>query len=525
MSNVTATAERMAGPDETALNGLSVLFLPKNSRAEYFSALLRRARLRFDWRIHVPCGADADAYWDTLRLGGSPVRIPDFLVAPSWENDDSAVEDIDSFITACEAGSGVSAGRIILAGERDLGRGFSRPIYYWFHNQIARVTLADNAAGFAIVRRMFAFARETLRRVQPDLVVAGEWADPMCFAFRLAANQMGIASVVNRPSKLWSGRSYWTVEATMYNEAARALAEVLRHRNAAVSARARARIESFRVAPETLGYVKQNWDASDRRGWLAYHGNLARMFGVQFRHLVRGHDGPAPKPAFQLAVGHYRQPWLKKRQTRFFRRLGEDALRNMRYLYVALHKDPEQALNYQAPFWTNQLNTVALLSGALPAGYRLVVREHRSNTGRRPTRFYEQVARMPGVILIDGFDDQFKYIANADLVVTDNGSTGWEALMLGRRVITLADTFYDGARLARRVHETEGLAAAIIDVLARPAVSDPASHDRALGWMLDAEWATSAPANPADYDAVLNCLAATLGERVASPRVKVSGSA
>ena len=33
----------------------------------------------------------------------------------------------------------------------------------------------------------------------------------------------------------------------------------------------------------------------------------------------------------------------------------------MRYIYIALHKDPEQALNYQALFWANQFNTISLL--------------------------------------------------------------------------------------------------------------------------------------------------------------------
>ena len=502
------------------LDGLRVLFLPKNSRADYFMELIRRTRQTHGWTVFVPCPADAKAVWAPVIGDAGTISIPDFLRPMAVDADPAARDDIDAFIAACEAQSGISAGRIILAGERDLGRGFARPNYDWFHNAIAKATLSDNHAGFTILRRMFAFARETLAKARPDLVIAGEWADPLCFTFQLAARQMGVRCLVNRPSKLWSGRSYWSGELSMYNTAARTLVDRLREQGAPVSERSQARIREFRKAPETLGYVKQNWDADDRQNWFAYHGNLARMLGVQIRHAIRGGGGPAPKPALQIAVGHYRQPWQRRRQAKFFRRFDEAALRDMRYVFVAFHKDPEQALNYQAPFWSNQLNTAALLSGALPAGFHLLVREHRRNIGRRPTDFYRQLLRMPGVTLIDGLDDQFKYIANADLVVTENGSTGWEALMLGRPVLTLDNTFYDGAKLAQRVRDPENLAMSIVDALATPAPTEAADHDHALGWMLDAEWATSAPADPADYDAILNGLRAALENR-AKPRQTV----
>jgi hypothetical protein len=532
MSSDTSVMHRdvaTARPSDTerrdALDGLRVLFLPKNSRADYFTQLIRKARKDHGWTVFVPCPADAESVWDPVIGDTNTIRIPDFLRPTSVDSNPAERDDIDAFIAACEAQSGISAGRIILAGERDLGRGFARPAYHWFHNAIAKATLDDNMAGFAVLRRMFAFARDTLAKVKPDLVMAGEWADPLCFTFQLAARHMGLACLVNRPSKLWSGRSYWSAEVSMYNEAARAFADRLASSGAPVSDHSRARIRDFRASPETLGYVKQNWEADERQNWLAYHSNLARMLGVQIRHAIRRQDGPAPKPALQMAIGHYRQPWQMRRQSRFFRRFDEATLRDMRYVFVAFHKDPEQALNYQAPFWSNQLNTAALLSGSLPAGYQLLLREHRRNIGRRPTDFYRQLLRMPGVVLIDGLDDQFKYIANAGLVVTENGSTGWEALMLGRRVLTLDNTFYDGAKLAQRVRDPENLATAIVGAFAKPAVSDAASHDRALGWMLDAEWATSAPANPADYDAILNGLRAALEDRAQTQRDSGSNNA
>jgi hypothetical protein len=168
----------------------------------------------------------------------------------------------------------------------------------------------------------------------------------------------------------------------------------------------------------------------------------------------------------------------------------------MRYVLIALHKDPEQALNQQAYVWANQFNTVSLISSSLPDGVRLLVREHRNNVGRRPTEYYKSMRILPGVVLIDGFDDQFKYIRNADVIVTENGSTGWEGLVLGRHVITLANNHYDGSGCARRAIDHDQLGSALLEALEQPARPNPDAHDLALGRMLDAEWETSAPIEP-----------------------------
>lgn len=481
-----------------ALAGLRVLFLPKNSRPDFFQSFFRTARQAHDWKIQVVCVPAAEAGWKIIVGPSGTVALPDFNPAADWEKDDAVTREIDDFIAACETTSGVSAGRILLAGERELGRGFSRSIFHWFHTKTARMALADNTEPSRILRRMFAFARKTLQACKPDLLLAGEWADPVCFTFYLVARQMGIRCAVNRPSKVWSGRSYWSTEPMMYNHAARALVAQKRSEQAPLSTRARERIAEFRAAPVPLGYVQQNWEANDRRGFLTYHLDLARLFWVEMRHYLGRRSGPPPKPAMQLAFGHYRRAWLKWLQAGLFRRFDEATLRNMHYIFIALHKDPEQALNYQAPYWSYQMYTVGLLSSCLPYGYKLLVREHRANVGRRPRRFYKHMTMLPGVQLVDGFDGQFKYIANADLIVTDNGSTGWEGLLLARPVIALADTFYDSTELARRVRDPEQLATEVVEILERPSTGDASAYDQSLGWLLDAEWETTAPFDAGD---------------------------
>lgn len=520
------TGARATTSHQAAGRGLRVLFLPKNSRTAYFQSFLAAARIREGWDIRVVTPEPSRRLWRDVVSGDDKFfLVPDFNVRQNFEDDPERVAEIDALIAACEQASGVSAGRVVLAGERDLGRGYSWPIYYWFHNRMARSVLADNTEPARILRRMFAFARDAVDAAPPDVVLAGEWADALCFTFYLVAKRMGVPCVVNRYSKILTGRSFWSAEPLMYNGARHTLSARKRDDRAPISDRARKHIQAFRDRPTMVGYLRAVWDRMDKTSWLKRHGDLARLIAVEARYHLKGEGGPPPKPSLQLLFDHYRRPWLEWRNAWFFQRFDDTELAGLRYIYIALHKDPEQALNYQAPYWTYQIYTIGLLSSCLPYGYRLLVREHRTNVGRRPPRFYKEMGALPGVVLIDGYDDQFKYLRNADLIVTDNGSIGWEGLLLGRRVITLADTFYDGTGLERRVREPEQLAGTVVEMLEEAPVKDAAAHDEALGWLLDGEWETSAPLDRDGYAEALALLAALLHEqapmraRAESPRL------
>ena len=132
------------------------------------------------------------------------------------------------------------------------------------------------------------------------------------------------------------------------------------------------------------------------------------------------------------------------------------------------------------------------------------------NVGHRPLRSYRAYRDIPNVIMIDPFDSQFKYLRHTDLVVTENGSTGWEGLMLRRPTLLLAETFYDGAGLGQTVRDPDRLNAALLDLLNQPEVQDPGAHDAALARMVDAEWEASFPVSPDGTSAAMDQLAAVI---------------
>src|SRR5690606_8400270 len=118
---------------------------------------------------------------------------------------------------------------------------------------------------------------------------------------------------------------------------------------------------------------------------------------------------------------------------------------------------------------------------------------HAANVGRRPHQYYEDLSRLPGLALIDATEPRFNYVANAALVVTENGPAGWEGLLLGRPVLALADNFYQGTGMVRRLRNPEDLSATVLELLAPALAGDAADGSQPLGWMLDAEWETTVP--------------------------------
>jgi hypothetical protein len=196
--------------------------------------------------------------------------------------------------------------------------------------------------------------------------------------------------------------------------------------------------------------------------------------------------------------------------------LDEPTLQKTKFVYFPMHKEAELAQTFQSTLWHDQRNTIRVLASMLPSGYRLLVREHRMNYGNRPTSFYRQMAKIPNLTMIDAFDSQFKYLRHADLVVTENGSSGLEGLLLRRPVLKLAQTFYDGAGLGRYVSNPDELNAAIIDLLAKPAVTDEAAYDHALGCMIDAEREFSFRSTPDGIADAMTQLESLLGAKVPS---------
>lgn len=111
-------------------------------------------------------------------------------------------------------------------------------------------------------------------------------------------------------------------------------------------------------------------------------------------------------------------------------------LKDQRFVYFPLQTEPEFSLNWQSPEYFFQLPTVAQICRDLPAGVPLVVKETYFAIGRRPSDFYEQIKDFKNVVFMDIREPGNEVVKQAAVTVTLTGSSGHEAAVLGKPVIS-----------------------------------------------------------------------------------------
>lgn len=116
--------------------------------------------------------------------------------------------------------------------------------------------------------------------------------------------------------------------------------------------------------------------------------------------------------------------------------------KNENYIYYPFHVEPEASIMVRSERFSNQFAFIEQLSKNMPLGYRLLVKEHLPMIGKRPSGFYEQIAKLPDVHLISPFANGFELVKQAQLVCVLTGTSGWEAIQFGKPVLALGDAQY-----------------------------------------------------------------------------------
>lgn len=150
-------------------------------------------------------------------------------------------------------------------------------------------------------------------------------------------------------------------------------------------------------------------------------------------------------------------------------------LRNTKYVLYALQVEPEINFQGYSPEYFCQLSAIISLSRDLPAGVRLVVKEHIPAVSRRPDRFYDQIRLLKNVIFVDPRNNGLELVRYASAVATINGTVGQEAAVLGKPVISFGRrnlyNFLDHVRVVEREEDLHSIL--------RWALSDEFNSDKA----------------------------------------------
>lgn len=506
--------ERKRGTTELAGARILAMMHPSQSElSRYFQQLVKSGKERWNWHVDVMCWRDDEAaFEDIVEPRGEIFPHPNLLDQAGWESDPDRVSAIDSMLWEAEQKARFPIGRLVAAAPASIGRAYVTAARKRHSSKLSKKVLADNSEPFRIVRRLFAHAAEMLEKSKPDLVIATEWNTPAQCTVRLAAAGFDIPCLTLRRSKIHSGYDYWTPDMLMLNRAAMASALLRRQSDAPASEKAKAYIRKFRETPQMSAYVEEKWRQTGRiwqgaaRRWAMLPLRFARGLATDTLYLVRGLDRTQRAPLFERLVEPEIRNFTAWRHRHFLNRYSADELAKLAYVYFPMHKETDMPLSFQATPWQDQLNTVRVIASALPSRYKLLVREHKLNYGQRPTQYFELLSSLPNVTIIDPFVEQFDYIRNADLIITENGSSGWEGLLLRKRILTICENFYGGSGLGVSVRDLNSIDKEIVAALSRPAVEDPGRHDAALCNLIDAEMATVFPRDEGSLELALNKL-------------------
>jgi hypothetical protein len=89
-----------------------------------------------------------------------------------------------------------------------------------------------------------------------------------------------------------------------------------------------------------------------------------------------------------------------------------------------------------------QHRTVRSVADALPAGYRLVVKDHPHPIWPVPVEWFEAIARHPRVTIVPTETSVHNILPASAAVCTINSDVGWEALAYRKPVVVLSRSYY-----------------------------------------------------------------------------------
>jgi hypothetical protein len=134
-------------------------------------------------------------------------------------------------------------------------------------------------------------------------------------------------------------------------------------------------------------------------------------------------------------------------------------LKKKKFIFFALHVEPERSTLIAAPFYTNQLELIKNIAKSLPADYVLYVKEHPIMKTRnwRSLSFYKEIHQLPNVYLLHPIIKNEKIFPNCSMVITISGTIGLEAAFFNKPSLTFSDNLYSHLSFVYRVKKLEDL--------------------------------------------------------------------
>jgi len=127
-----------------------------------------------------------------------------------------------------------------------------------------------------------------------------------------------------------------------------------------------------------------------------------------------------------------------------------DGLDKSKNVYVPIHFYPEATVEFWvddydvAPYYPSLYEQVLRLSNK---GYNVILKEHPAFYLKRDVEVYKTLTSIKNVYLIHPFVSTYDVIELVDYVVVWTGTSGIEALMQNKKVVTVSENYYSNGNL------------------------------------------------------------------------------
>lgn len=146
----------------------------------------------------------------------------------------------------------------------------------------------------------------------------------------------------------------------------------------------------------------------------------------------------------------------------------KDIPQNEIYYYYSFHLEPEATVLYLGDgIYENQVKLIQNIAASIPAGTFLYVKDHPHEYAYRDACDYERLIKIPNIRLIHQSIPGKKLIANAKGVFSINGTACLEALLLGKQVFCMGESYYscqERVNVIRNVRDIRDVVYSLNDV-------------------------------------------------------------
>ena len=130
-----------------------------------------------------------------------------------------------------------------------------------------------------------------------------------------------------------------------------------------------------------------------------------------------------------------------------------------KFVFFALHFEPERSMLVGAPFYPDQLEIIRKIAKSVPIEYKVYVKEHPQMllSGWRSKSFYKEILKIPNARLIHPTVHPNEIYKKSSLVISINGTSSLEANIYGKPSIIFCDNSFSEIPSIIQIREIEEL--------------------------------------------------------------------